>query len=118
MAAQSWSTGVQNDSELERISMFARNTSDTWLLEDEEILKQPLHMIVVFSIAYAAVFFLGVAGNGLVIWIVYSNPKMHDVTNYLIVNLAVADILVCVLCVPITLLSNIYSGNSSIRSYN
>ncbi|KAK2158720.1 hypothetical protein LSH36_165g07000 [Paralvinella palmiformis] len=35
---------------------------------------------------------------------------MHTVTNYFIVNLAIADILVCIFCLPITLLSNLYTG--------
>ena len=35
---------------------------------------------------------------------------MHNVTNYFIVNLAIADMCVCFVCLPITLLSNIYTG--------
>ena len=72
--------------------------------------KQPLRLIVLYSVADSIVFVLGLVGNGLVVWVVYSNRRMHDVTNYFIVNLAVADILVCLLCLPITLLSNLYSG--------
>ena len=53
---------------------------------------------------------LGVVGNSLIVWIVLFNPSMRNVTNYFIVNLAVADILVCVFCLPITLLSNLLSG--------
>ena len=53
----------------------------------------------------------GVVGNTLIVWIVLCNPRMRNVTNYFIVNLAVADILVCVFCLPITLLSNLLSGN-------
>jgi len=52
----------------------------------------------------------GVVGNSLIVWIVLCNPRMRNVTNYFIVNLAVADILVCVFCLPITLLSNLFSG--------
>jgi len=53
---------------------------------------------------------LGVVGNSLIVWIVLCNPRMRNVTNYFIVNLAVADILVCVFCLPITLLTNLLSG--------
>ncbi|CAI9718399.1 neuropeptide SIFamide receptor-like [Octopus vulgaris] len=35
---------------------------------------------------------------------------MHTVTNYFLVNLAVADILVAVFCLPMTLLDNLFSG--------
>ena len=55
----------------------------------------------------------GVVGNTLIVWIVLCNPRMRNVTNYFIVNLAVADILVCVFCLPITLLSNLLSGDTS-----
>lgn len=75
-------------------------------------IKQPLHMIVFYTVVYSVVFLLGVVGNCLVVGVVYRNPKMHSVTNYFIVNLAIADILVIVFCLPITLLHNIYSGTS------
>jgi hypothetical protein len=34
-----------------------------------------------------------VAGNALVCYIVASNRKMHEVTNYLLVNLSVSDLI-------------------------
>ena len=34
-----------------------------------------------------------VLGNGLVSWIVKANKTMHNVTNFLLVNLAVSDLL-------------------------
>ena len=72
-------------------------------------LRQPIHMIAIYSIAYMGVFCLGVLGNTLVVWVVYRNPRMHDVTHYFIVSLAAADLLVCTL-LPITFLTNLYSG--------
>jgi len=73
-------------------------------------LKQSILMIWIYSLAYSAVFCVGILGNSLVVAIVIRNPRMHDVTNYFIVNLAVADILVCLFCLPITLLQNLFSG--------
>ena len=40
-------------------------------------------------------------GNGLVLGIFYQYKPLRTVTNYFIVSLAVADILVAVLCIPI-----------------
>jgi neuropeptide FF receptor 2 len=45
-----------------------------------------------------------------VVLVVYRNASMHNATNYFIVNLAIADILVAIFCVPITLLDNLYQG--------
>lgn len=65
-------------------------------------------MTAVFCFAYTMVFLVGLVGNLLVVSVVYRSPRMRNVTNYFIVNLAVADILVLVFCLPATLLSNIY----------
>ena len=74
------------------------------------LIRQPVHMVVIYALAYSIVFALGIIGNTLVVLIVYRNKRMHNVTNYFIVNLCIADILVCVFVLPITLLSNLYSG--------
>ena len=73
-------------------------------------------MIVIYSIAYSIIFLLGIIGNSLVVSVVYRNARMHSVTNYFIVNLAIADMLVCLFCLPITLLSNLYTGEICIFS--
>jgi hypothetical protein len=87
--------------------------SATTISNDTEhypLVKQPVHMIVVYSLAYGVVFALGVIGNGLVVCVVFRTPSMNTVTNYFIVNLAVADLMVALCCLPITLLANIFSG--------
>jgi len=80
-----------------------------------EFIKQPTHMVVVLTLAYAAVFLLAVVGNVLVVCVVCRNTSMHSVTNYFIVNLAVADLLVGFFCLPITLVANIVSGQITIQ---
>jgi hypothetical protein len=54
------------------------------------------------------VFVVGLIGNSCVIAVVYRSPRMRTVTNFFIVNLAVADVLVIVFCLPATLMSNIF----------
>jgi hypothetical protein len=49
---------------------------------------------------HGAVFFAGLVGNALVCAAVMRNPGMRTVTNYFIVNLAVADFMVLVFCLP------------------
>ncbi|GAV02344.1 hypothetical protein RvY_12924-1 [Ramazzottius varieornatus] len=52
----------------------------------------------------AIIFFFGTAGNVLVIFSVIRNPSMRSVTNHFIVNLALADCLVLIICLPPTIL--------------
>ena len=74
------------------------------------LIRQPVHMIIIFSIAYGLVFIFAVVGNFLVIAVIFKTPAMRNVTNYFILNLAFADILVAVFVLPITVLANIFSG--------
>ena len=97
----------------ENSSWEVLNNNATWRLDDElapNYLKLPLHMMIIYTLAYSTIFCVGVVGNGLLICLVSVNRSMQTVTNFFIVNLAVADILVCFFCLPITLITNLYSG--------
>lgn len=73
----------------------------------DRLYRHGLAMSAVYCIAYVLVFVVGLIGNSFVIAVVYRSPRMRTVTNFFIVNLAVADILVIVFCLPATLMSNI-----------
>jgi len=62
----------------------------------------------IFCLAYSIVFVLGIIGNSCVVAVVVRSPRMRTVTNYFIVNLALADILVLIFCLPATLISNLF----------
>lgn len=53
---------------------------------------------------HAVVFIIGLIGNALVCIAVYRNHSMRTVTNYFIVNLALADFMVILICLPPTVL--------------
>ena len=53
---------------------------------------------VIFATLYSIIIFFGVIGNSIVITIVRKTPSMHTTTNYLLVNLAVADLLSLLFC--------------------
>lgn len=55
-----------------------------------------------FFFCYTTIFVLGVFGNVLVCYVVGRNRSMQTVTNFFITNLALSDILLCVLAVPFT----------------
>ncbi|XP_066549988.1 prolactin-releasing peptide receptor-like [Amia ocellicauda] len=52
---------------------------------------------------YCCVVFVGIFGNYLLIYVICKTKKMHNVTNFLIGNLAFSDMLMCATCVPLTL---------------
>ena len=49
---------------------------------------------------FSLIFVLGVIGNSLVCLVIYKTPRMHTARNALIINLAVADLTVVLLCIP------------------
>ena len=74
--------------------------------------QQPMVMIIALSVAYSLVFLLAVVNNSLVLSVIYRTPQMRNVTNYFLANLAIADLTVSFIVLPITLLSNIFTGRS------
>ena len=80
----------------------------TELVSVPDFYRHSMAMTIVYCIAYLLVFAIGLVGNFFVIAVVFRSPRMRTVTNFFIVNLAVADILVIVFCLPATLMSNIF----------
>lgn len=60
------------------------------------------HMTTILVIMHMSVFITGLVGNSLVCLSVFRNKSLQTVTNYYIVNLAVADFLVILICLPPT----------------
>lgn len=93
--------------------IFPNQTDTNYTMEEYEPLpaiRQPVHMIFIYSIAFGIVFLFALFGNIVVVVLVTRTRRLHTLTNFFIVNLAVADILVAVFCVPITLLDNLFNG--------
>ena len=74
------------------------------------LLRQSLLMVVILSFAYLVVFLLSIVNNSLVVMVIYQNPQLRTTSNIFVTNLAVADILVSILVMPITLLGNLFEG--------
>ncbi|XP_035689673.1 somatostatin receptor type 5-like [Branchiostoma floridae] len=55
---------------------------------------------IVVPLVYSIICLVGIAGNGLVIYLVWRHREMRTVTNYYIVNLAVTDLAFLICCVP------------------
>lgn len=82
--------------------------SNDSFLTNREMYRHSVTLTAVYCVAYMIVFVVGLIGNSFVIAVVLRSPRMRTVTNFFIVNLAVADILVIVFCLPATLMSNIF----------
>ncbi|XP_058882564.1 prolactin-releasing peptide receptor-like [Acipenser ruthenus] len=52
---------------------------------------------------YAAIVIIGIVGNCLLVFVIVRIKKIHNVTNFLIGNLAASDVLMCTTCIPLNL---------------
>lgn len=82
-------------------TMYFTTTAPAVEQERDDVIHNRL-VQVFFCILYVTVFILGVFGNVLVCFVVLRNKAMQTVTNIFITNLALSDILLCILAVPFT----------------
>lgn len=61
-----------------------------------------LDLKLVFIPLYSAVVLVACSGNLLLIFLIWRNKKRHSTTNFLISNLALVDLVMCIFCVPLT----------------
>ncbi|CAJ0583438.1 unnamed protein product, partial [Mesorhabditis spiculigera] len=66
--------------------------------------------IVFFSCVYSIIFILGLAGNFFIIFVTMKYRNMQTVQNIFILNLAASDIVICLISLPITPVTNIYKN--------
>ncbi|KAL0970523.1 hypothetical protein UPYG_G00243220 [Umbra pygmaea] len=52
---------------------------------------QPAWRVALWSVAYSLVVLVSVSGNVIVIWVILAHKRMRTVTNYFLLNLALAD---------------------------
>ena len=78
----------------EGISNTTEDHNNEWFKKMEEIVS------IVVPIFFSIVVLVGFIGNLLVVLVVTFNKQMRNTTNLLIMNLAVADLLFIVFCVP------------------
>jgi hypothetical protein len=64
-------------------------------------------MTIFFSI-YLFIFVFGLLGNGAIVYLTTKYQNLQTVQNIFIINLALADLILCVLSVPLTPVTHIY----------
>ena len=95
---------------MDMVAMLGTNMSsctggsagDTVGYDDFEALKD-YRITAAVIVLYVIVMIIGALGNSMVVITVIRTPALWNATNIFIANLAVADILVCVLDLPVSL---------------
>ncbi|XP_062386792.1 neuropeptide Y receptor type 2-like [Sardina pilchardus] len=103
---------VGNVSQDEVFGSQVKTSNPPTTVQDEHFLLEDSTKLVgvqvVLIVAYSSIILFGVIGNSLVLYVVYKFKNLHTVTNFFIVNLAVADLLVNTLCLPFTLMYTLH----------
>uniref|UniRef100_A0A182MMQ8 G-protein coupled receptors family 1 profile domain-containing protein n=1 Tax=Anopheles culicifacies TaxID=139723 RepID=A0A182MMQ8_9DIPT len=85
-----------------RFNLSAYSTVAGPTMSHDEELETEMMVSTIVAIFFGFIGITGLLGNALVVLVVLSNPQMRSTTNLLIINLAIADLLFVVFCVPFT----------------
>ncbi|NXV82934.1 CCKAR protein, partial [Atlantisia rogersi] len=81
--------------------------NDTFFcVDDPPHPSKDLHQIIRILL-YCLIFLLSILGNILVITVLIRNKRMRTVTNTFLLSLAVSDLMLCLFCMPFTLIPNL-----------
>lgn len=105
-------------------SDVSTSTANSSLSSDEEELMEyqnpfilPWPFQVAYVVAFAAMVLVAAGGNLIVVWLVVAHKRMRTVTNYFLVNLAVADALISIVNTLFNFLYMLHSDWIFGRSY-
>lgn len=83
------------------LPMYGKNFTNN----EEQSEEHSKLTIAILGTLYSLIFLIGITGNSLVVYVVCVKKTMQSVTNLFIMNLALSDILMCLLAVPFTPIS-------------
>ncbi|VDM26932.1 unnamed protein product [Toxocara canis] len=69
-----------------------------------------IEVVASFALIYSVIFVLGVIGNAFIVFLTLRHRKLQTVQNMFILNLASADLVVCIFSLPITPITNVYKN--------
>ena len=81
-------------------NITASNSTMDGTFSDEEPGSQSKWLNTLQYTMFAVIFVASAIGNTLVCLVIVRTPRMRTTRNYLLVNLAVADLTVALLCIP------------------
>ena len=68
---------------------------------DESLNHLPLKEFIPVILFYAITGLVGLVGNLLVVFAIANFPRMRSITNWFLLSLACADLLLVLICVPV-----------------
>uniref|UniRef100_A0A3Q3KBV5 G-protein coupled receptors family 1 profile domain-containing protein n=1 Tax=Monopterus albus TaxID=43700 RepID=A0A3Q3KBV5_MONAL len=86
-----------------------QNGQDIWTLRKEmprdftEDCSLTVSGTTFLIVAYSTVMAVGLIGNSCLVFVITKHKEMRNVTNIFIVNLSCSDILMCIVCLPVTI---------------
>jgi neuropeptide Y receptor len=95
-------TNMSDYTTLETVLLATEGPMVNTTFDDQDIILTNEYLQILFSLLYSSILILGLFGNVLVCYVVFRNKAMQTVTNLFITNLALSDILLCILAVPFT----------------
>lgn len=89
-------------------NLTAANSTFRCLVPVGCFLRYSVYLSVMYCVAYLIVLVLGIIGNICAFAVVWRDRSLHSVYYRFMANLAIADLLVLVFCLPVTLLGNLF----------
>ena len=86
---------------------FYSNKSENVTDESADEDNFELNLSIVIGVIYSFTFIVGLIGNSLVVLTIIFHKRMRNSTNLLILNLAVADLIFIMFCVPFNGLNSV-----------
>nr|BAB87199.1 urechistachykinin receptor [Urechis unicinctus]BAC54121.1 Uru-TK receptor [Urechis unicinctus] len=89
-------TVASNMSDSTAVAMVNTTASGTAVVPGSNPFILPWYLQLIFILMFVVMVLVATGGNIIVIWIVMAHKRMRTVTNYFLVNLAVADALISI----------------------
>lgn len=99
-----------SNASLQLLNVTSSANSSASNISNEELLEEILEFIKpqfyqwIFIVLFTIIFVVGITGNFLVCYSVWKSHSLKSVTNYFLVNLAAADFLVILFCLPASII--------------
>ena len=89
---------ISNNIQIDLRTQFVMLVNKT---ESAKNFNLPILSLLIFSL-------FGTFGNGLVCFTIWRDQKLHTKTNYYLFSLAIADLAVCAIVIPLAIVQDFY----------